>query len=153
MEKITYKGVVIHISEHKHMRSNERGKDSHPESYITYKATTSYGDLHYDDFEEKDKEKTITRIKAAIDAIDMLVARTDEQLAEYLSMTVCEENALFEATLHPVLMKMVLGNARIPVKPNNTTHEPPDLANKPWWVRIKDWIENWNRKPQPNASR
>lgn len=149
MEKINYKGVEIHLIQSEQIRHIERpGSYGGIEKSYSWTAETALGKILYNDFYSKEKEGTKIQIKAFIDSVDMLIARNDAQLADYLSQAIVEGEM---HVIHPVLMKMVLGNARIPVKPNTTTHETPDLANKPWWVRIKEWIENWNRKATPNV--
>jgi hypothetical protein len=146
LEKINYKGVEIHLTEHKDSRYFN-SKPGHMEVFSTYSAKTSYGAILYNDFGSRDKESTVARAKAYIDAVDILVARTDEQLADYLAECIVD-NGKF--VIHPVLMKMVLGNSRIPNKP--TKVQQPEVL-KPWYVRIKDWIENWNRKPILNGGK
>ena len=149
MEKITYKGVEILLIQGEQVRHIERsGSYRSVKKSYSWTAETALGKILYNDFHSREKEGTITQIKAFIDSVDMLIAHSDAQLADYLSQTIVEGEMY---AIHPVLMKMVLGNSRIPVRPSTMIHEIPDLINKPWWVRIKDWIESWNHKATPNC--
>lgn len=138
-----YKGVKILVHQHSGMRSNEKGKDSHPEKYYFYTAETDLGAIGFDSCESKTPEESLDQIKGKIDMLDMLIARNINQLVEYLKETICygEDG---DSNIHPVLMNMVLGNSRIPKAPT----EPVVMdKEKTWWEKLVDWF-TWGGDPQ-----